>query len=88
MTEGKLLGHIVSQHGVRIDPKRVHVIQIILLPHTKKEVQAFLGKISFLHRFIPNFIEIVKNITKILKRGNDIKRNEESKFSFEKIKNL
>jgi hypothetical protein len=42
MMEGKLLGHIVSTEGVRIDPNRVEEIQTLSLPRSKKEVQAFL----------------------------------------------
>lgn len=53
--EGKLLGHIVSKHGIRIDPKRVGAIQTIKLPRTKKEIQSFLGKVNFLRRFVLNF---------------------------------
>ena len=38
LEEGKLLGHIVTKDGVRIDPKRVEVINGISLPRNKKEV--------------------------------------------------
>jgi hypothetical protein len=55
MKEGKLLGHIVSAKGVRIDPSRVETIRTLSLPRSKKEVQTFLGKINFLRRFISNF---------------------------------
>jgi hypothetical protein len=55
MKEGKLLGHIVSAEGVRIDPSRVEAIQTLSPPRMKKEVQAFLGKINFLRRFVSNF---------------------------------
>jgi hypothetical protein len=41
MKEGKLLGHIVSAEGVRIDPSRVEAIQTLSLPRSRKEVQAF-----------------------------------------------
>jgi hypothetical protein len=36
MQEGKLLGHIVSDEGVRIDSNRVEVIQSLSLPRSKK----------------------------------------------------
>ena len=65
MKEGKLLGHIVSTEGVRIDPCRVEEIQTLSPPRSKKEVQAFLGKINFLRRFVSNFAELVKHITAI-----------------------
>jgi hypothetical protein len=38
MKEGKLLGHIVSAEGVRIDPRRVEAIQTLSLPRSRKEV--------------------------------------------------
>eukprot|EP00253_Pinus_taeda_P027087 PITA_27087 len=41
MDEGKLLGHIISKYGIRIDPTRVEVIQQIDLPQNKKEIQSF-----------------------------------------------
>jgi hypothetical protein len=47
MKEGKLLGHIVSAEGVRIDSSRVESIQTLSIPRSKKEVQSFLGKIIF-----------------------------------------
>jgi hypothetical protein len=68
MQEGKLLGHIVSRNGTRIDPKRVEAIDTIAIPRNVKEIQSFLGKIAFLRRFIPNFAEIVKLITDMLKK--------------------
>jgi hypothetical protein len=36
MQEGKLLGHIVSAEGVRIDSSRVEAIQALSLPRSKK----------------------------------------------------
>jgi hypothetical protein len=71
--EGKILGHIVSAEGVRIDPSRVESLQTLSLPKSKKEVQAFLGKINFLRRFVSNFAELVKHITTMLRKGNDVK---------------
>ena len=35
VTEGKLLGHIISKDGIKIDPERVEAIQKIPLPHIK-----------------------------------------------------
>jgi len=64
--EGKLLGHIISKMIVVIDPKHLSTIKTLTLPRNKKEIQAFLGKIIFLTRFIPNYAEIVKDITDML----------------------
>jgi hypothetical protein len=86
MQEGKLLGHIVSAVGVKIDPRRVEAIQSLSLPRSRKEVQSFLGKINFLRRFISNFVELVKYITTMLRKGNEVKWTTESRNSFNQIK--
>jgi hypothetical protein len=86
MQEGKLLGHIVSAEGVRIDPDRVEAIQALSLPRSKKEVQAFLGRINFLRRFVSNFTELVKHITAMLRKGHEISWTAESRGSFAQIK--
>jgi hypothetical protein len=84
--EGKLLGHIVLVEGVNIDPSRVEAIQTLTLPISKKYVQPFLGKINFLRRLISNFVEMVKDITVMLRKGNKIKLNVGSHRSFDKKK--
>lgn len=53
LSEGKIVGHIVAQEGVKINPKWVEAINLIPLPRNNKEVQAFLGRINFLRRSIP-----------------------------------
>jgi hypothetical protein len=82
MKEGKLLGHIVSAEGVRIDPSSLESIQTLSLPRSRKEVQDFLGKINFLRRFISNFVELVKHITSMLRKGNEVKWTAKSRESF------
>jgi hypothetical protein len=86
--EGKLLGHIVSRDGIRIDPKRVEAIDTIVIPRNVKEIQSFLGKIIFLRRFIPNFAEIVKLITYMLRKNSEVKWIVEAKASFSHIKKV
>jgi hypothetical protein len=86
MKEGKLLGHIVSYEGVRIDSIRVEAIQTLSLPRSEKEVQYFLGKIIFLRRFVSNFAELVKYITTMLRKDSEIKRTAESRDYFDQIK--
>ena len=60
VTEGKLLGHIVSKTGISIDPERVKAIEQIPFPHNKKGMQYFMGTINFVRRFVPDFAQIVK----------------------------
>ena len=70
MEEGKLLGHIISERGIKINLDRVVAMQQIGLPITKKEIQSFLGKVNFLRRFVTNFAAVVKYINSLLKKDN------------------
>jgi hypothetical protein len=86
MQEGKLLGHIISKEGIKIEPNKVEGIPKIDTPRGKKEVQYFLEKVIFMRRFIPNLVEIIKHITNILGKGNKIKWTPQARNSFEYIK--
>jgi len=59
---------------------------MVSLPKNKNEIQSFIGKINFLRRFIPNFAEIIKYITKMLKKDQIVKWNSKERESFEQIK--
>jgi hypothetical protein len=67
VTQGKLLGHIVSNYGINIDPERVTAILNLPAPTSKKEIQSFMGRINFVRRFVPNFVVMVKPIHNMLK---------------------
>ena len=60
MEEGTLLVFVTSPESITIDPVRIEAIKAIILPHNKKAMQSFLGKINFARRFISDFAEIVK----------------------------
>jgi hypothetical protein len=86
LQEGKLLGHIISRYGIKIDPNRVASIQKISIPRSKKEVQSFLGSVNVLRMFIPNLAQIIKRITNMLRKGSEIKWTVDEKHYFEEVK--
>ena len=49
---GKLLGFVVSDKGIQVDPSRVKAIQEMPAPKTEKEVRGFLGRLNYIARFI------------------------------------
>ena len=56
------------------------------IPRSKKDIQSFLDRINFVRRFIPNFAELVKHITSILRKGSEVKWTDAARRSFESIK--
>ena len=85
-TTGKLLGHVISEVGISIDPERVKAISFVPAPTSKKSIHAFMGKINFVRRFIPNFAYIFKPIHNLLKANQTFIWNEQANNSFLKIK--
>jgi hypothetical protein len=67
ITKGNILGHIVSESRIRIDPERMDAILNIPIP-TSKEVQDFKSIINFACRFVPDFFVMVKLIHNLLKQ--------------------
>jgi hypothetical protein len=66
----------------------VKVISQFPLPHNKKSMQSFFGKINFVGKFIPDFVETIKPLQKMIKKDSEFKWNKEEKESFEKIKTV
>ena len=86
LEEGKLLGHIISKDGIRIDPDIIQAILQVPHPRNIKELQAFLGKINFLRRFIPNLAKLIRLLNNMLKKDSKVKWMVEAKQAFEEIK--
>ena len=45
VTSGKLLGHIVSQKGIEVDPDKIWAIKEMPAPKTEKDVRGFIGRL-------------------------------------------
>jgi hypothetical protein len=84
--EGKILGHFISQAGIHIDPERVKAITHLTLPHNKKTMQSFFGKINFVRKFIPDFAETVRPLQKMIRKDDEFKWDDERKDAFRNIK--
>ena len=86
LTEGKLFGHIISKGGIKIDPDRVRVIQQLIFPSSKTGVKSFFGKVNFLRKFVPEFVEITWNANEMMKGKQNFRWNEQGKQDFKDIK--
>jgi hypothetical protein len=84
--EGKLLHYIVSKEGVRIFPERFTTIDKTQVPKNLKAIQSFFGQIYFVRRFISNFLELVKPISKMMNKNANISLNDETLKEFGDIK--
>lgn len=49
------LGHVISSAGIQPSEKRLDAIKLMPRPTNVKEVEAFIGKINYYNKFVPNF---------------------------------
>jgi hypothetical protein len=68
--EVPFLGHVVSPEGITVDPSKVKEVLDWKLPTSMSKVQSFLRLAGYYRRFIPNFFNVAKPITELLKKGN------------------
>jgi hypothetical protein len=68
---GRLLSFIVSRHGIRVDPIKVEAILNLPPPSSLRQLQSLQGKANFLRRFIPNYAEITRGFTRLLKKDSE-----------------
>ncbi|RVW23466.1 Retrovirus-related Pol polyprotein from transposon 297 [Vitis vinifera] len=58
VTSGKLLGHMVSDRGIEVDPDKIKAILDMPVPRTEKEIGGFLGRLQYISRFIARLTDI------------------------------
>jgi hypothetical protein len=83
---GRLLGFIVSRHGIRVDPIKVEAILNLPPPSSLRQLQSLQGKANFLRRFIPNYAEITRGFTRLLKKGSEFVWDKAANDAFEALK--
>uniref|UniRef100_A0A2N9FUQ4 RNA-directed DNA polymerase n=1 Tax=Fagus sylvatica TaxID=28930 RepID=A0A2N9FUQ4_FAGSY len=65
VSAGKFLGFLVHQRGIDVDPAKASAIATMKPPTTHKELKSFLGKLSYIRRFIPGLAAVQDIMTKL-----------------------
>ncbi|XP_050876488.1 uncharacterized protein LOC127080201 [Lathyrus oleraceus] len=73
LEHGIVLGHIIYEKGISLDPTKVDVISKLPYPSCIREIRSFLGHASFYRRYIEDFIKITLPLSNLLK--NDVTFN-------------
>ena len=68
VSSGKLLGFLVHNRGIDVDPAKAMATETMRPLVTVKELKSFLGKVSYIRRFILGLASITSAFTKLLKK--------------------
>lgn len=63
--ETSYLGHVVSEDGIKTDPKKIEKVNNWPVPQTPTEVKSFLGLASYYRRFVNGFASIAKPLYRL-----------------------
>ena len=86
VTEGIVLGHVVSERGIQVDKAKVDVISKLPYPTNQKEVRGFLGHAGFYRRFIKDFAKIAQPLTRLLHNDVEFVFDEGCERAFQLLK--
>ena len=86
VTSGKLLGHIVSERGIEVDPEKTKAILDMPAPRTEKDIRGFFGRLQYISRFIARLTDICEPIFRLLRKNQPTVWNDDGQCAFEKIK--
>ncbi|KAL3609128.1 hypothetical protein D5086_000148 [Populus alba] len=88
VTNGIVLGHIVSSKGIEVDKSKIELIANLPTPKSVKDVRSFLGHDGFYRRFIKDFSVISKPLSNLLTKDNIFEWTEHCEEAFVKLKNF
>lgn len=82
----KLLGHIVSNVGLKTLGKKTETIANFPKPKKNKDVRAFVGLTSYYRKYIKDLAKIASPLTNLIKKENKFIWENEQEIFFETLK--
>ncbi|RDX81293.1 Retrovirus-related Pol polyprotein from transposon opus, partial [Mucuna pruriens] len=70
VSEGIVLGHLVSNRAIEVDKLKIDIITSLPNPVFAWEVRSFLGHARFYRRFIKNYRKIALPLSKLLQKDH------------------
>ncbi|XP_028199548.1 uncharacterized protein LOC114384068 [Glycine soja] len=81
-----LLGFVVSQKGIEVDPDKVKAILEMPKPRTEKQVRGFLGRLKYIARFISQLTATCEPFFRLLHKNQSVQWDDDCQVAFERIK--
>jgi hypothetical protein len=88
VNEGIVLGHKISERGIKVDRAKVEAIEKMSCPRDVKGIHSILGHAGFYKRFIKDFSKISKPLTNLLQKYVPLVFYDDCKEAFETLKKV
>ena len=86
VNEGIVLGHKISEQGIKVDKVKVDAIEKMPCPKDIKGSHSFLGQVGFYRRFIKDFSKISRPLTNLLQKDIPFVFDDDCLEAFETLK--
>ena len=80
------LEHILSPHGVAVDPEKVEVVRSYPRPTNVKEVRSVLGFFGYYRRFVKDFSKTAAPLHNLLRKEQDFVWTDECESAFQRLR--
>ena len=80
------LGHVVSDQGVEVDPRKTEAVKKWTKPLTPTDIRSFLGLAGYYRRFVEGFSSIAAPLTALTKKKSKYEWTETCEKSFQELK--
>ena len=87
-TSMTFLGHIVTDQGLKLDPKKVQAILEMPKPTNSAEIQRLQGSVNYLARFLPELSTTFEPLRRLTHKDNEWKWEAEHDMAMAKLKEL
>ena len=81
-TQIQYLGHLISSDGIQPLPEKLGSIKNMPAPQSAKEVKQFLGLAGYYHKFVPQFSDLSKPLTRLTQKDILFEWTKECKACF------
>ena len=83
---GVVIGHLISDKGIQVDPAKIEIILHLRAPKTQREVRDFLRHAGYYRRFIEIFSKIYAPLFRLLATDSEFSWSTSCQQSFETLK--
>ena len=80
------LGHVISKHGIKVNPAKTAVIQTFPLPKDPSEVRSFLGICNYYRRFVQGYATVTAPLNRLLQKDVNFVWNTDCEMAFQRLK--
>ena len=82
------MGHVMSKHGLKLDPDKVKAVKDMPKPTCKKETISLLGLINYLPRFLPRLSKVAQRLRDLTQANARFVWSKQHDKTFEDVKKL